>query len=404
MLKNSLALPQLDERAATERVIELMAIPGKSCEEWQVVQHLIRELKQAGVPASAIHVDQVFQKSPAKGTVGNLIVTLPGTMRGPRRLLMAHLDTVPLAVGSEPFRRFREIRSANPQTALGGDNRSGVAVVLTAIIEILKQKLPYPPLTLFFPVQEEIGLNGARYVNLSKLGNPKLCFNWDGGAADSVCIGATGAFDLEIEIEGIASHAGVHPEDGVSAIVIAGMAIADLQKNGYHGLIVKGKSRGTSNIGVISGGDATNVVTSLVKLRGEVRSHDRNFRKRLVAEFEMAFLRAVRAVKNKAGRQGKLHFKSTLKYEPFCLRENEPCVQAAIEAIRLVGLDPTTKISNGGLDANWLSERGLPTVTLGAGQKNVHTTEESLDLDAFMTGCQVGLLLASAWQPPATSR
>jgi tripeptide aminopeptidase len=395
MTKSPTTGPTIDETAALDRVLKLMAIPGKSCEEGAVVRHLIHELEQAGIPQSAIFVDQVNKKSPAGGETGSLIVTLPGTVRGPRRLLMAHVDTVPLCVGSKPVRKGKEIKSSDPKTALGGDDRSGAAVLLTAILEIVKQNLPHPPLTLFWPVQEEIGLYGARFVSLPKLGNPKLCFNWDGGSAANACIGATGAYDLEIEIAGIASHAGVHPEGGVSAIAIASLAIADLQQNGWHGLIIKGKNRGTSNIGVIGGGDATNVVTADVKLRGEVRSHDPVFRKRLVDEFRKAFERAAKAVKNDVGKAGKVHFEASLKYESFRLDETEPTVQAALGAIRTVGLDPLTRISNGGLDANWLSARGLPTVTLGAGQQNVHTVNESLVVDDFLQGCRIGLLLAT---------
>jgi tripeptide aminopeptidase len=248
---------------------------------------------------------------------------------------------------------------------------------------------------LFWPVQEEIGLYGARFVSLPKLGNPKLCFNWDGGSAATACIGATGAYDLEIEVEGIASHAGVHPEGGVSAIAVAALAIADLQQNGWHGLIIKGKNAGTSNIGFIAGGEATNVVTPGVKLRGEVRSHDPRFRQRLVDEFKKAFERAARSVKNDVGKKGRVRFEADLKYESFKLSESEPAVEASLRAIRAVGLDPQTRISNGGLDANWLSARGLPTVTLGAGQQNVHTVDESLNVDDFLNGCRIGLLLAT---------
>jgi tripeptide aminopeptidase len=308
---------------------------------------------------------------------------------------MGHLDTVPLCVGSKPVQKGRTITSADPATALGGDDRSGAAVVLTAILEILKQGLSYPPLTLFWPVQEEIGLYGARFVSLPKLGNPKLCFNWDGGSAATACIGATGAYDLEIEIDGIASHAGVHPEGGVSAIAVAALAIADLTQNGWHGLIIKGKNTGTSNIGVIGGGEATNVVTPFVKIRGEVRSHDARFRKRLVEEFRKAFERAARSVTNDVGRAGRLRFAYDMSYDSFRLPESEPAVQAALGAIRTVGLDPSTRISNGGLDANWLSARGLPTVTLGSGQQNVHTVDESLNVDDFLSACRIGLLLAT---------
>ena len=87
------------------------------------------------------------------------------------------------------------------------------------------------------------------------------------------------------------SHAGVAPEEGVSAIAIAGLAIAQLHKDGWHGQIVKGKRRGTSNIGFIHGGAATNVVTDRVQFKAEARSHDPKFRKQIVQAIERAFTR-----------------------------------------------------------------------------------------------------------------
>ena len=68
---------------------------------------------------------------------------------------------------------------------------------------------------------------------------------------------------MTIVVEGLASHAGVHPEQGVSAIAIASLAIADLVNNGWHGLVQKNGKQGASNVGVIHGGQATNVVTDL---------------------------------------------------------------------------------------------------------------------------------------------
>lgn len=387
--------PTVNEKRALDLVLKMMAIRGKSCEEAGVVEFIRRELAAAGLPDSAIVNDTAHKRSPAGGEIGNLIVTLPGTVRGPRRLLMAHLDTVPLCVGSKPVLKGKTIKSADPKTALGGDDRGGASVVLTALLEILKQKLPHPPLTFFWPVQEEIGLYGARFVSLPQLGHPKLCFNWDGGSAHMACIGATGAYDLAIEIDGIASHAGVHPEGGVSAIAVAGIALAELHANGWHGLILKGKNTGTSNIGVVNGGEATNVVTPHVKLRGEVRSHDPKFRQKLVTEFRRAFEKAAKSVKNDRGKSGRARFEASLKYESFCLDEQEPAVQAALGAIRAIGLEPETRISNGGLDANWLSARGLPAVTLGCGQNDVHTVNETLNVEDYLAACRIGLTLAT---------
>ena len=162
-----------DTSAAVKLVMELMAIPGRSKQEGRVVELIRTRLLAAGVPPSCIETDTAHRRIPGGGEVGNLIVKLPGTKRGARRLLMAHLDTVPICIGCQPKLDGDAIRSANSTTGLGGDNRGGVAVVLTSALELFRQQRPHPPLTLFFCVQEEIGLYGARYVSTSKLGAPK---------------------------------------------------------------------------------------------------------------------------------------------------------------------------------------------------------------------------------------
>jgi tripeptide aminopeptidase len=384
--------------SAVQLVIDLIAIPGKSTQEGRVVQFIQKRLRQAGIPDSQISTDDAHQLSSAGGEVGNLIVKLPGTKRGPRRLLMAHVDTVPLAVGAKPVLDGDVIKSADPNTALGGDDRSGAAVILHTLLTILKNKLPHPPLTFFWPVQEEIGLIGARCANPRSLGQPKLCFNWDGGAAHTAAIGATGAYDLHIDLFGTAAHAGAHPEQGASAIAMAGIAIADLAANGWHGLIVKGKHRGTSNIGFVQGGEATNVVTPRVHLRAEARSHDPKFRLKIVNAFREAFTKAEKQVRTDNGQIGRVEFRSELKYESFALELSEPCVMAAVSAIQSVGLEPETRISNGGLDANWMTAHGLPTVTLGCGQAGIHTTDEVLHVASYLHACQIALQLGTGAQ------
>jgi tripeptide aminopeptidase len=386
----------LDRSFALDILLDLIAIPGKSGEEGRIAERIIHALREAGVPASAIDEDQAHRKSRHGGERGNLIVKLPGTMRAPRRLLMAHIDTVPLCVGCEPVVKGGFVVSRNPATALGGDNRAGAAVVLLAALTILKHKLPHPPLTLFWPVQEEVGLVGARHVTLSKLGKPQLCFNWDGGAPHVAVIGATGAEHLDITVEGLASHAGAHPEEGISAAVIAGKALADLDANGWHGLVQKGKQAGTSNVGALSGGEATNVVLNELRLTAEARSHNPAFRAKIVDAYRKAFEKAARMTRNASGRTGAVRIDVHHKYESFRLDEREPCVQAALAAVRGVGMTPETRIVNGGLDANWLTAHRLPTVTLGCGQQGIHTVEEQLHVESFLAACRVALLLATA--------
>jgi tripeptide aminopeptidase len=382
------------ESRAEKLVMELMAIPGRSGEEGGVAKFIIERLAAAGAPAEAIRFDTTHKRSPIGGEIGNLIVRLPGTVKGPRRMLMAHMDTVPVCAGAEPVKRGGRIVSA-AETGLGGDDRSGVAVILAAALEILEKKLPHGPLTFLFCVQEEVGLFGARYADVKLLGKPAMAFNFDGGSPASLCVGATGAYRLVIKIKGVPAHAGVHPEQGVSAIAIAALAIADLQKNGWHGLIEKGRSRGTSNVGVIQGGEATNVVTHELSIKAEARSHDKGFRRRIVAEYLKAFEKAARAVKNTAGKRGEIEFETRHDYEAFRLDEKSGAAEAAAAAASGLGLDPVFKVSNGGLDANWMNQHGVPTVTLGAGQHDIHTTEEWLDLKEFYAGARLGLALAT---------
>lgn len=389
-------MQQIQKTAAIKRVMDLIAIPGKSCEESIVSEWIQAELKKSGVPASAIGIDTAHKRSPSGGETGNLIVKLPGTIKQPRRLLMAHMDTVPLAVGCKPVKKGDTIRPSSSATALGGDNRAGCAVVLTAISEILHQELPHPPLTLLFTVQEEIGLRGARYLTSSKLGKPEYCFNWDGRDPASLTIGAVGAMYLNIAVSGIPSHAGVHPEQGVNAGIIASIALADLQQTGWHGLVQKGNKRGTSNLGVINGGSATNVVMPEISIQAETRSHDSAFRNRIASEFRKAFDRAAKQVETSTGKRGTVSIEEDVRYEAFRIKETTACVKLAAEAVEACQLTPQTMIGNGGLDANWLSAHGFPTVTLGCGQHNIHTVDETLDVSEFLTACQVATQLASA--------
>jgi tripeptide aminopeptidase len=385
----------ISDAAALALVMEMMAIPGRSGEEAAIMDFIRGKLIDAGLSQSVFSFDDANRRTPLGGQVGNLVLKLPSTIRGPRRILSAHVDTVPICVGSRPVKKGKFVVSASKETGLGADDRSGAAILLATVLDILGSKLPHPPLTFLWAVQEEVGLFGARYVKLSKLGKPRLAFNFDGGAANALKIGATGGYRMTIEIVGLASHAGNRPEEGVSAIAIASLAIADLVKGGWHGLVSKKEGDGTSNIGVIAGGDATNVVTDHVHIRAEARSHDPKFRQRIVNEIESAFKRAAVAVKSVNGKSGRVRFDGQLDYESFRLSRDEPCVAAAAAAIEAENLIAEFAITNGGLDANWLTAHGIPTVTLGCGQQNIHTAREQLDTTEFQRARRIALRLAT---------
>ncbi len=377
---------------AQRLLMQLLDIPGRSGHETAVARFVTDRLVEAGVSRSAITHDAAHRKSLIGGEIGNLIVKLPGTgatKRAPRRLFMAHMDTVPLCLGARPIKRGGRIIAADPTTALGADDRSGTAVVLAAALDLIRSGDDHPPLTLLWTVQEEFGLQGSRHLNVAKLGEVAMGFNFDGGYPQELVLGATGAFRMTIKIRGIPAHAGVHPERGASAVAIAAVAMAQLQRDGWHGLIVKGRSRGTSNFGAIEGGAATNVVAESLTLKAEARSHEPRFRRQIVEAYRKAFEQAVAAIRTDDGRTGQVTFEVRDDYESFALKRDAAVVRTAAAALEAQGIEPVYRIMNGGLDANWLNAYSCPTVTLGTGQHSIHTTDEFVELAEFDTACAI---------------
>ena len=392
---------KLNEALACQTLVELLGLRGGSGDETMVADRIIERLTAAGLPDDAVIDDRAHERI-GYGERGNLIIKLPGRgrlQRTPRRMFSAHMDTVPLCVGAMPVLEQDWIRGRDGDKALGGDDRSGCAVLMTIARELLRPEnaeMDHPPITFLFTVQEELGLRGAKYVDIESLGRPQLCFNFDGGSPMSIVTGATGDMQIDVEIAGIASHAGVHPQAGVSAAVIQAKAIAQLNEEGWHGAIVHGDHRGTANVGVISGGSATNVVMDELALRAEIRSHSEPFRRRIAKVWHKAFEDAAKLTRNEHGDSGTIDWTETLKYESFSLKSNEPVVSTALKAMETVGLEPGTRVVDGGLDANWLVAHSLPTVTIGCGQHGIHTTSERLHVPEFYTACRIGLALATA--------
>ncbi|WFB37290.1 M20/M25/M40 family metallo-hydrolase [Kiritimatiellota bacterium B12222] len=380
--------PHLDLAHAEQTLLDLLKIPGLSGRERQVADHLISELKIAGVDAQWIFEDDAHTRIGRDFEMGNLIVKLPGTSEGPRLMFSGHMDTVPLVRGVQPKKEGNRFVSQG-DTALGADNRTACAAILTLVQTLLNNDKPYPPMTLLFTVGEEIGLFGAKEVKMSDLGNPEWGFNIDSGDPARAIIGAIGAHRWQVGVKGISAHAGVHPDHGVSAALIAARAITEISEKGYFGLIEKDGKKGTSNVGVIAGGEASNQVTDFVKVTGESRSHDPEFLTEITENVLLAFENAAASVQDNRGRTGVINFNFQADYHAFRMEEDHPVVQATSKALAKLGITCLPEVTNGGLDANFLNVKGIPTVTLGAGQHNPHTVDEYADIPEYLTCCEL---------------
>ncbi|MBB3316743.1 tripeptide aminopeptidase [Rhizobium sp. BK181] len=396
---SNISIP-LDVAAAEDHLMRFLSVEGVTGYEKNIGFAVCDALKKIGVPESAIRFDDANKRIPLPTETGNLIVDIPGTRPGPRLLFSTHLDTVPLCAGAKPKREGDRIVS-DGTTALGGDARTGVALLVVVAETLIKHKLPHPPITLLFTVREESGLHGARELNPADLNGAAMCINVDGQMASELIVGAVGQENWEVEIKGRASHAGVAPEKGISATLVGAVALAEAKHSGWFGKVVKPDGRGTSNVGIFGGkdnkpaGDATNVVTDYAFIKGEARSPEAAFATKIANGYKEAFAKAQSEVTDYQGDKAEVKFSHKPSYPPFELGKDTPIVKRATKALQMLDIEPVYVFSNGGLDANWLDKHGVPTITIGAGQAEIHTIKEYVNLKEYEKGCRLGVLMAT---------
>lgn len=378
---------------ALTHLLDLLAIEGSTGKETRVVEAITKKLLAAGCKKSWIKTDDAHERLGKGFEIGNLIVKMPGTLKAPRIMFSAHMDTVPLCKGAKPVVKGNRV-VAQGKTGLGGDDRAGCAAIIALAETLLKNRIPHPPITLLFPIAEENGLHGSRMVRLPDLGNPAMGFNLDGQEPNEIVIGAMSATRWKAEIAGRSSHAGLEPHKGISAGLIASKALAAIAEKGYFGKIAKGNRTGTSNLGTMHGGEADNQVMDSATLTGECRSHSPAFLEQIVRVHKTSFEEAARSVANIDGKCGKVKFSIANDYRAFRLKKSEPCVKLATRAVEAAGLKPNPLAMDAGLDANNFNEKGLPTVTLGTGTHHFHTIDEYVNIKEYLVACAVLLNIA----------
>lgn len=351
---------------------KLVQIDSLSLKERKIVKYLKKELKTLGLrPYEA--------GRPKDGEVGNIVADLLG--KGPRIILNAHVDTVAPGKKVKPVQRGNKIFS-DGKTVLGADDKTGVAVILE-ILKVLKEnKLPHPPIRVIFTVAEEIGIVGAKALPKSVL-KAKFGITLDHGPVNTIIYKAPAQVNFIATVIGRAAHAGIHPEDGINAIKVVSEAIAKMK----FGRIDK---ETTSNIGVIKGGKATNIIPDRVEIKGEARSH--NLAKMWSQIKHMQKVLRKTCMKYKA----KLKIRNSKVYTSFEVKKNQEVVRRALAAVKKVGYKPKLMPTGGGSDANVFNAARIPTVNMGVGMHRVHTTREYADVKEMVRGAEAVLDLISS--------
>ncbi|MGI8974551.1 MAG: M20/M25/M40 family metallo-hydrolase [Gaiella sp.] len=358
--------------------LELAAIPSPPGEERAVADRVLAELDALGL---AWDEDDAGPK--IGSTMGNVLCRLPGRDEaGMPLLLCAHLDTVPLAGTLEPVVEDGIVRNAGG-TILGADNKSAVVAILEAARRIVAEGRSHAGVELLFTPMEEVGLLGALAFDAGRL-EAKLGYVYDQAAPiGEVVIGSPSAQEVVFRFHGRASHAGMYPEDGRSAVLAAARAIADMPLGRVDDL-------STTNVGLVRGGTARNVVPEWCELEAEVRSHDPSRVTALVQELvdAAAFAATISDCT--------LETKIEPKYQGYRFAPDELAVRLAVDALARVGIEARLGVSGGAADANVFNARGVPCVNLANGMIDIHTPDERIAVADLERMVEVTLALVDA--------
>ena len=351
---------------AVEEFIALASLNSPSRKEALVAAYLIKRFKELGV---TVTVDGSAELTGSD--TGNLIVRVPGNAAGPTLLLCAHMDTVGPTKGMIPVFRDGVIYS-NGETVLGADDKAGIAIILSVLAELQAENTPHSGIEIVMTVQEEVGLFGAKYLQADLHADFGYVLD-SSEEVGSIINEAPSKVDLDFVLEGKAAHAGVCPEKGINAVVAAASAIARLRTGRID-------TQTTSNVGVISGGKARNIVPDRAEVAIEVRSTDKEKLEREVQAVLAAFDEAA------AASGARLTVRRDAPFETFLIPETHPVVANAFHAARSIGIEPILRATGGGMDANIFNSRGLPCVGLGLGIADPHSPQEHISVAQIEAG------------------
>jgi len=361
-----------------ETFTDLIRINSPSFNEREIGDFLKKKLEYTGCTVEFQEYDRSF----------NLIAIKKGTNPNiPPLLLSGHMDTIEPTEGITFSIEEGVIRTTG-NTVLGADDKSALAQILEVLTVINEKEIPHGDLEIVFTSAEENGLFGAKNLDFTRLRSKHALVLDSSGNVGSIVIAAPTHHTYEMKITGKAAHAGIEPENGISAIRVAARIISEVS----DGRINAGT---TANIGVIKGGTATNVVPKEVIIKGELRSQNEGD----LEKTKQALFNIAEIVAKQNGAQ--LEIASREEYKAFRIDENDPFLRFLDETYKECGLEPVHTTTGGGSDANIFNQNGIMAINISTGMQKVHSTEEHIHIKDLYNGSVVVLsVIASLPQFP----
>ena len=360
--------------------LELCAMPSPSGKERAVTDRVCAYLTELG-----LEWDEDDAAAKLDGDTGNVYSHLSPTngAGGTPIFLCAHTDTVPPEAAIDPIVGQDGIVRNAAGTILGSDNKAAVVAMLEAVRRVLVESREHAGIELLFTPQEEVSLRGADAFDHTRLVATTGYVYDQGAPIGEIVLGSPHARLLDFRFHGTAAHAGMHPEDGRSAIAAASRAIADFR-------LGRVDEETSANVGVISGGTARNVVPEWCSFTAEVRSHDERKAVELAREMLESAAFAASLVDCAVESEVRPSFPG------YRFRESDAPVRLAEAALERAGYTPSYALSGGGADANVFNARGLQCVNLANGMMEIHTPDEHIAVADLEGMVEVTLALVDA--------
>jgi len=360
----------INRQRLADEFISLVRIDSLTKQERKMADALLRKLKDMGLEP---YEDDTASK--IGGDAGNVICYVKGKKQKPALMLMAHMDTVVPGISKKPV-IDGDIIKTDGTTVLGGDDAAGIAVILETVKSLMEDKTPFADIFLVFTVAEESGLFGSRNLDLSRIPADYAIILDEGGDIGTVAVKAPHYNRFKVTFIGKAAHAGLEPEKGLNAIMMAAKAIAGMP---HFGRI---DEESTSNIGIIKGGQVRNIVCDTCEIEGEVRSVSEEKINRYTDEILDHF----KNVSEEMG--GTIKIELEKMYPGFDIKESDDIISLLKEASEASDIPLKLHATGGGSDTNIINGAGIPAINTSVGMTNVHSTNEYIRISDMEKACR----------------
>lgn len=270
----------------------------------------------------------------------------------------------------------RTLITTDGTTLLGADDKAGVAEIMTAVEQIITEKIPHGDIWIGFTPDEEVG-SGADLFDLDYF-KAKFAYTVDGDYEGEVAYENFNAASASFEITGVNVHPGEAKDIMINAALV-GCEIASLLPENETPAHTEGRE-GFYHLTDFSGDIAH------AKVNYIVRDHDKaTFEKRLDT------LRGIEKKMNENYHADtvKLNIQHSYSNMLEVIEKNEYVVAIAKRAIKNVGLEPVSRPVRGGTDGARLSFMGLPCPNLGTGGYGFHGPFEHISVEGMDTAVSV---------------